>query len=104
MSGTPYSLRFEVYQEARSNLMDRFYSDHEVWTNWTFASEGDRSTMGNCPVEKRPSVPSNNEILEEAEKIYNLGFDNIILATGYESTSIDKPDYIKEIVGKDVPF
>jgi signal transduction histidine kinase len=40
----------------------------------------------------------------EAEKIYNLGFDNIILATGYESTSIDKPDYIKEIVGKDVPF
>jgi len=72
MSGTPYSLRFEVYQEARSNLMDRFYSDHEVWTNWTFASEDDRSTMGNCPVEKRPSVPSNNEILEEAEKIYNF--------------------------------
>jgi hypothetical protein len=72
MSGTPYSLRFEVYQEARQNLMDRFHTDHEVWTAWTFASEDDRSTMGNCPVEKRPSVPSNNEILEEAEKIYNF--------------------------------
>ncbi len=69
MSGTPFNLRFDVYQEARQNLMDRYYSDHEVWTNWNCTS-GECS--GECPVGSRPEVPSTEEILVEAEKVYEF--------------------------------
>lgn len=36
----------------------------------------------------------------ESKKIYDLGFKNIILTTGYSKADIEKPAWIKEIVGK----
>ena len=40
----------------------------------------------------------------EAEKIYNLGFENIHLATGYSSSDFDEYTWIKSVVGKRAPF
>ena len=40
----------------------------------------------------------------ESEKIFNLGFAEIRLATGFSPGDIDKPLWIKEIVGKRAPF
>jgi len=40
----------------------------------------------------------------ESEKIANLGFTELYLATGYAPEDIDKPEWIKEIVGKRAIF
>jgi signal transduction histidine kinase len=40
----------------------------------------------------------------ESEKIYDLGFKNLYLATGYSKEDIDKPSWIIEIVGKRADF
>jgi signal transduction histidine kinase len=40
----------------------------------------------------------------ESKKVYEAGFENIYLATGYSSNDIDRPKWIKEIVGKRAPF
>jgi hypothetical protein len=40
----------------------------------------------------------------ESEKIYDLGFKNLFLATGYSKEDIDKPSWIIEIVGKRADF
>jgi signal transduction histidine kinase len=39
----------------------------------------------------------------ESEKIFNKGFSNIYLATGYSPESISKPAWIKEIYSKNIP-
>jgi len=40
----------------------------------------------------------------ESEKIYDLGFKNLYLATGYSKEDIDKPSWIIDIVGKRADF
>jgi len=65
----PYQLRFDIWQEAKSNLLDQFYADNEVWQNWQSA---DNHMVGDCPVKKRPQFPTNEQIREEAEKIYDF--------------------------------
>jgi signal transduction histidine kinase len=40
----------------------------------------------------------------ESEKIYKLGYKNLVLATGYSVNEIDKPVWIKEIIGKRPSF
>jgi hypothetical protein len=40
----------------------------------------------------------------ESEKIADLGFSELYLATGYSASDIDKPSWIKEIVGKRAAF
>ncbi|HPI39367.1 MAG TPA: HAMP domain-containing sensor histidine kinase [Pseudobdellovibrionaceae bacterium] len=42
--------------------------------------------------------------IQVAENLYKKGFKNISLATGYDMNSIEKPPYIKSILGKDFPF
>jgi hypothetical protein len=39
-----------------------------------------------------------------AQRINALGFTEIHLATGYQADSIECPDFIKSVVGKDFPF
>ncbi|HPI39360.1 MAG TPA: HAMP domain-containing sensor histidine kinase [Pseudobdellovibrionaceae bacterium] len=39
-----------------------------------------------------------------AKGVFDLGFKNIHLATGYDADSIDRPQYIKSIIGKDFPL
>lgn len=39
-----------------------------------------------------------------AQRINSLGFTEIHLATGYQADSIEYPDFIKSVVGKDFPF
>jgi anti-sigma regulatory factor (Ser/Thr protein kinase) len=36
----------------------------------------------------------------ESQKIYELGFKNIFLSTGYEKSTINKPSWIKDIIPK----
>ena len=36
----------------------------------------------------------------ESEKIFNIGFLNLFLATGYEKNTVIKPSWIKEIYSK----
>jgi len=64
----PYELRYEIYNDAKSGLMDKFYNDYEVWNNWQFDSQA----QGKCPVTERPEVPTHEQILVEAEKIYKF--------------------------------
>ncbi|MFP5386738.1 MAG: ATP-binding protein [Bacteriovoracia bacterium] len=39
-----------------------------------------------------------------SEEIYNLGFTQLYLATGYSASDINKPSWIKEVLGKSPPF
>lgn len=41
---------------------------------------------------------------EEAIKVNKAGFQNIFIATGYDSESISAPEFIKGVVGKRPPF
>jgi signal transduction histidine kinase len=41
---------------------------------------------------------------QESIKIFEFGFTEIYLATGYSASDIDKPEWIKEIVGKRANF
>ena len=40
----------------------------------------------------------------EAKKLYELGHNNLYLATGHPANSLNKPHYIIEITGKRPPF
>lgn len=40
----------------------------------------------------------------ESKKIFDLGFTEIFLATGFRAQDINKPDWIKEVVGKRPSF
>ena len=40
----------------------------------------------------------------ESEKIFNEGFTELYIATGYSASDIDKPAWIKEVVGKRASF
>jgi hypothetical protein len=42
--------------------------------------------------------------VDEALKIFKLGFTQIFLATGYTATDISLPSYLLDIVGKRAPF
>ena len=64
----PYELRYEIYNDAKSGLMEKFYNDYEVWNNWQF----DEQAQGECPVKERPKFPIHEEVLIEAEKIYDF--------------------------------
>jgi len=72
----PYELRYEIYQQAHQRLMDKFYQDHEQWSNFEDwkrdrETEGDKVTAVS-PVSERPNFPSHEEILVEANKIYDF--------------------------------
>ena len=41
---------------------------------------------------------------EEAIKVFEAGFSQIFIATGYDPDSISAPDFVKGIVGKRPPF
>jgi len=66
----PYELRYDIYNNARTALTDKFYNDYEVWNNWQFAEPTGR--YGECPVKERPVLPTHEEVLVEAEKIYSF--------------------------------
>jgi hypothetical protein len=59
---TPYDLRFSIYNQAQERLMSKYYSDLDVWR---FGKE-------QADHYDRPSFPTHEQILEEAEKIYEF--------------------------------
>ena len=72
----PYELRYEIYQSARQRLMDKFYQDHALWQDFDcwkrdLEAEGGTVTAVN-PIKIRPAFPTHENILEEAEKIYDF--------------------------------
>ena len=72
----PYELRYDIYNTAKDRLMDKFYQEHALWQDfdgWKREQEAD----GKCitavsPVDKRPEFPTHEEILVQAEKIYDF--------------------------------
>jgi len=72
----PYELRYEIYQQAQNRLMDKFFQDHAIWQDfdsWKRDQEAEGGTVtAICPVKVRPDFPSHEEILVEAEKIYDF--------------------------------
>ena len=74
MSLNPYELRYNIYQEAKQSLMDKFYQDHTLWQdfdNWKRDQEVEGTKVtAESPVTCRPEFPTHEEILIEAEKIY----------------------------------
>jgi len=59
---TPYDLRFSIYNQAQERLMAKYYSDLDVWRIW-------KEQEKDCD---RPVFPTHEQILEEAEKIYEF--------------------------------
>ena len=76
----PYELRYEIYQQAQHRLMDKFYQDHAEWSTfqeWKRDQEAEGATVtAVCNVKVRPQFPTHEQILEEAEKIYDFVKDN----------------------------
>ena len=75
-SKNPYELRYEIYQQAQGRLMDKFYQDHALWQDficWKREQEADGVTVNAvADIKVRPAFPTHEEILEEAEKIYDF--------------------------------
>ena len=55
MSDNPYALRFDIWQEAKQTLAERFYNNYEVWTNWM---NPDFNMIGECPIKEKPNYPT----------------------------------------------
>tara|TARA_Y100001937_G_scaffold60614_1_gene82973 strand:+ start:10033 stop:10278 length:246 start_codon:yes stop_codon:yes gene_type:complete len=76
MSRNPYELRYEIYQQAESRLVDKYHQDHDVWQDfqcWKREQETEGVTVNStCEIEVRPEFPTHEQILNEAEKIYDF--------------------------------
>ena len=72
----PYELRYNIYQDAQQRLVDKFNNDHDMWfqyEEWKREQELDGATItAKSPVAIRPEFPTHEEILVEAEKIYEF--------------------------------
>ena len=72
----PYELRYDIYNTAKERLMDKYYQDNGEWQSFQEwkrerEAEGDKVTAVS-PVTERPAYPSHEEILVEANKIYDF--------------------------------
>ena len=72
----PYELRYDIYQNASQRLMDKFYQDHTIWQDfdcWKRDAEASGiKVTAICPVASRPEFPVHEQILKEADKIYDF--------------------------------
>jgi|TARA_R100000008_G_C3540473_1_gene144478 hypothetical protein len=72
----PYELRYNIYQDAQQRLVDKFHNDHDMWfqyEEWKREQELEGATVtAKSPVAIRPDFPTHEEILVEAEKIYEF--------------------------------
>ena len=72
----PYELRYNIYQDAQQRLVDKFHNDHDMWfqfEEWKREQELEGATVtAKSPVAIRPDFPTHEEILVEAEKIYDF--------------------------------
>ena len=75
-NNNPYRLRYEIYQQAQQLLMDEFYQDHSLWQDfdcWKRDVEASGiKVTATCPIKTRPKFPVHEDILTEAEKIYDF--------------------------------
>jgi|2_EtaG_2_1085320.scaffolds.fasta_scaffold04224_10 hypothetical protein len=69
MSDNPYTLRFEIWREVNSRLVDKYYQDHQLWQEW---NTKDAPYVGNCPINERPQFPTDDDVITEATKVYNF--------------------------------
>ena len=73
----PYELRYNIYQEAQQRLMEKFNNDHDMWfqfEDWQRGAllDGLKTGTFTNPVPERPAFPTHEQILVEAEKIYEF--------------------------------
>jgi uncharacterized Zn finger protein (UPF0148 family) len=58
--------KMSVWNMARDILVEKYHADYEVWNNWQFAENG---MAGECPISKKPTVPTVKSINDTAAKI-----------------------------------
>ena len=58
----PFELRFSIFTQAEGRLLQKYYSDLSIWESGKERGENSR----------RPTFPTHDEILSEAEKIYDF--------------------------------
>lgn len=58
----PFELRFNIYRQSEDRLLQKYYSDVSIWEAGKERGENSR----------RPTFPTHDEILSEAEKIYDF--------------------------------
>jgi len=72
----PYELRYEIYNTAKERLMDKYFQDNSEWQSfqeWKRDVEAEGNTVTAIPtIPERPVYPSHEEILAEANKIYDF--------------------------------
>ena len=72
----PYELRYDIYKQANSRLMDKYFQDHAIWQDfdsWKRDQEAEGNTVtAKSPVPIKPEFPTHEQILIEAEKIYEF--------------------------------
>ena len=82
--------------EIRGLKIKTFSSPAEFYEN---TEHIDRKT----PLFVDVSLGEGNNGIEFATNLYDLGFENISIATGYPADSIEVPFFIKQVVGKNFP-
>lgn len=58
----PFELRFSIFTQAEGRLLQKYYSDLSIWESGKERGENSR----------RPIFPTHEDILNEAEKIYDF--------------------------------
>ena len=58
----PFELRFSIFTQAEGRLLQKYYSDVSIWESGKERGENSR----------RPTFPTHEDILNEAEKIYDF--------------------------------
>jgi hypothetical protein len=68
---TPFELRYQVLDMARSLLLEEFYVKREaVMEKWRAkCSDAERCGANNPEMPEQPSFPTNTEIIKRAEEL-----------------------------------
>ena len=71
MSATPYELRAQLLKHAEGILMNRYFKDHDVIRENIHLSLKKDPDFDHTTV-VYPSMPTTDEIIAEAEKLYKF--------------------------------
>ena len=71
MSATPYELRAQLLKQAEGILMNRYFKDHDVIRENIHLSLKKDPDFDHTTV-VYPSMPTTDEIIAEAEKLYKF--------------------------------
>ena len=71
MSATPYELRAQLLKQAQDILMNKYFKDHDVIRENVHLSISKDPTFDHTTV-TYPTMPTTEDIIAEAEKLYKF--------------------------------